>query len=176
MYQRNRIATILQVIGIVFFLMGIIIAFIVKSILFFYLSFVVLMLFLGFAEVIHLLQKIHLDLIRYTRGEEFVEQKQSPEVQEGHFYTIHPLTDKDKQKVHELFEDTPAKHLKLIHTPYEHVCIVHNKSSYSVVRVTEQQASVVPVKELETSNPGLIKWSEERKGIRLDGGEKNEEL
>ncbi|KGP73307.1 hypothetical protein [Pontibacillus yanchengensis] len=175
MNQRNRIATILQIIGVLFFLMGIIIAFIAESILFFYLAFVVLMLFLGFAEIIHLLQKIHVDLVLYTRGEEFIEQKQATDIGEGNFYTIHPLTEKDKQKVYDLFEDTPAKHMKLIHTPYEHVCIVHKKDSYYVVTVTEQQASVVPVNQLRTSMPGVIKWAKERKGIQLIEVEKDED-
>lgn len=166
--EKNYIAISLKIIGGFLFVMGLIASLNTADLWTFTFSVVTLFLFLGFGELLHLLQKIYVEIIRQTKGEEAIETRVPWEsTNSDGFYTIHPLTDAEKEHVYRLFDHNQKKNIKIIHTPFKRVCIVNTGEEYVAVHLHEDQAEVIPLEDLEDRVPSLTSWAKERKGIHF---------
>jgi len=168
--RKNYIGISIQIIGAILFFIGLIASMIISSMWMFLYSIVVLLLFLGFGEIIQLLQKIYVEIIRYTKGEDAIEpQQQVKSNVTENFRTIYPLSELEKDKVYDLFDSSQNKnHIRIIPTPYKHICIVDIEKKYLIVNVEKDSAKYVSYEEMMDSMPDLNKWAQDRKGIQLE--------
>lgn len=169
MKRQNMIGFLINFTGVILFICGIGASLYMESVSGLFGSFVVLMLFLGFGEVINLLEKIYLEFRYLTRGEE-VEHAPNPSPvskESDHFFTIQPLTPEDKEKVYHYYSQTPNREIRITNTPYDKVALVTIKGEHHVVQVNGE-VTRLSEEERKEKVPRLTTWAKERKGIQFD--------
>jgi len=162
MEKQNSVAKVLRIIGIAIMIGGFILATIegpVESeggynggmtLTALFSSFVTGMLFIGFSEVIALLQKIYLQLSQNTSSDHAMSNDKD-DVEQTQVKKDWQLSALDLEAIQELY---PGQNLKILATPFEDYCVVQIEGEEHIEVV--ELGGFKPMKIIADSKPKLF--------------------
>ncbi|MBO8156316.1 MAG: hypothetical protein H0Z32_07655 [Bacillaceae bacterium] len=156
--KKNQFAEVLKLISLFILIAGFYFLFDSQWLIFIF-ALLFFMLFLALAEIINLLHGIH---IKLTENSELQEREKN----RAGFYSVQPVSEKNKEKIHQYFANQNIQVKNIISTPYQEFCMVELQKEYKVIDLRGENPHPVPEGQIRHME-NLLKWAKERKGIKL---------